>query len=60
MLADLLDVERITLRRDGGYGWERSVLIGDRTAVWLPLKHPGQRSPGWEEHHRRWSAGLAR
>jgi hypothetical protein len=59
VLADLLDVDRIVLRRDSSYGRERRLPVGRRVMVWLPLKHPGQRSPVWEEHHGSWAESLA-
>ncbi|HEY2191858.1 MAG TPA: hypothetical protein VGH76_06080 [Actinomycetospora sp.] len=60
VLADLLDVDRVALRRDPAYGRERRVRIADRTVPWLPLKHPGQRTSAGEEHHRQWADGLTR
>jgi hypothetical protein len=41
VLADLLDVDRIVLRRDSSYGRERRLPVGRRVMVWLPLKHSG-------------------
>ena len=60
VLVGLLDIDRVILRRDAEYGQERLLRVGRRAIGWLPLKHPGQRSPAWEEQHHQWAAALAR
>jgi uracil-DNA glycosylase len=52
VLTNLLDSNRVVHRRDESYGQERHLPFGRRALSWLPLKHPGQRSPRGEKHHR--------
>lgn len=54
VLAAVTGAARPVLRRDMSYGLERRVRAGGRPARWLPLKHPGQRAPAWEQHHQNW------
>lgn len=60
VLTGVLCVDRVVLRRDADYGRERSLKTGRRKVAWIPLKHPGQRTPAWAEHHRRWADSRAR
>lgn len=36
------------------YGEAGALCVGDMTARWLALVHPGQRSPRWQQLHGRW------
>lgn len=58
VLAAVTGAARPVLRRDMSYGLERRLRAGRRLTRWLPLKHPGQRSPAWEQHHQLWKESL--
>lgn len=60
VLAHLSAIDRVVLRRDSGYGSVRRLRIGHAAVNWLPLKHPGQRSSVWQEHHQAWARSLGR
>ena len=57
VLVGLLELERVVLARDSTYGARRVIRSGGRELTWLALKHPGQRQPAWEAHHRAWVDG---
>lgn len=54
VLVGLLGLERVLVARDSTYGAQRVITSGGRELTWLALKHPGQRQPAWEAHHRAW------
>jgi hypothetical protein len=40
---------------DHTYGHHHSVIIANRRIDWLPLTHPGNRTPAWRARHTRWT-----
>lgn len=57
VLTGLAGVERVVLRADASYGTPRSVTVGGTKLEWLPLTHPGNRTPAWREQHKQWMRG---
>jgi hypothetical protein len=49
--ASIFATERVLLRLDHTDGHRRSVLIANRRIDWLPLTHPGNRTPAWRTRH---------
>jgi hypothetical protein len=56
--AAITATERILLRPDKAYGRPLPVSVARRHLDWLPLTHPGNRTPAWRTHHERWAANL--
>jgi uracil-DNA glycosylase len=54
--AAITATERILLRPDKTYGRPHPVSVARRHLDWLPLTHPGNRTPAWRTHHERWAA----
>jgi uracil-DNA glycosylase len=53
--AAIFATEQVLLRPDHTYGHHRPVIIADRRIDWLPLTHPGNRTPTWRARHTRWT-----
>ena len=58
VLARLLGADPITLRADDSYGLPRSVLVDGRAVEWIPLTHPGNRTPAWQARHEVWMQAM--
>lgn len=56
VLAGCFAVARVLLRPDAGYGVPRPLARAGRATDWIPLTHPGNRTPVWTGRHRRWAA----
>jgi uracil-DNA glycosylase len=54
--AAIFATEPVRLRPDHTYGNHRSVTIANRRIDWLPLTHPGNRTPAWRIRHQQWTA----
>ncbi|ODU27941.1 MAG: hypothetical protein ABS80_02985 [Pseudonocardia sp. SCN 72-51] len=55
VLTGLADTERVVLRADASYGTPRPVTVGGTEVDWLPLTHPGNHTPVWNERHEEWT-----
>jgi hypothetical protein len=53
--AAIFATERVLLRPDQTYGHHRPVIIANRRIDWLPMTHPGNRTPAWRARHTRWT-----
>lgn len=60
VFAAVCDVGAVVLRPDEHYGCLRNVRLGARLLAWTPLKHPGLRSPKWQQRHAAWKASAVR
>ena len=58
VLAAIAGVERVLLRPDPDYGRPRPVVVAGRGWEWIPLTHPGNRTPAWKARHGQWAEAL--
>lgn len=58
--AGIAGVDPVELRPDEAYGAPRPAAIGETHVEWLPLTHPGNRTPTWRTRHKQWVARLKR
>lgn len=56
VLAAVAEVGPVELRADEAYGAPLAVIVGDARLEWLPLTHPGNRTPAWRVRHQQWAA----
>lgn len=57
VLAAITGAEPFVLTTGGEYGRSRSVVFGGSRREWIPLTHPGNRTPAWAARHAEWVAG---
>lgn len=60
VLAAIAGVEPMALRPNEAYGTPYPVKVGDTPLAWIPLTHPGNRTPVWRARHQLWTAGPTR
>src|SRR5690348_989669 len=53
--ATIFATERVLLCPEHTYGDHRSMVIANRRIDWLPLTHPGNRTPAWRARHTQWT-----
>ena len=54
VFSRITDAESVALRPDAGYGKPRSVIVAGAQWEWIPLTHPGNRTPAWARRHAVW------
>lgn len=59
VLAAISGTERFVLATGGGYGRPRTVVLGGSRREWIPLTHPGNRTPAWTARHAAWAGAQA-
>ncbi|WP_433287704.1 hypothetical protein ACQPZQ_34020 [Pseudonocardia sp. CA-142604] len=58
VLAALSGAQRLRLTRGGSYGEPQGVRLGGRRIEWIPLTHPGNRTPAWVVRHEEWAKAV--
>lgn len=59
VFAAIVGVKPPTLRPDTNYGQPRPARINGRRIDWIPLTHPGNRTPAWRSRHAEWAANAS-
>jgi hypothetical protein len=59
VLAAIAGAPRLRLTRDRSYGEPHDVRVCGRRIEWIPLTHPGNRTPTWADRHDEWTKAVA-
>lgn len=54
VFAVLSGVDPVVLNTGPDYGRSYTVTVDGHQMDWIPLTHPGNRTPAWRDRHRQW------